>query len=97
MFKQSECHKNLFQFVTHSYCVLLAMKLANLETSQSIPEEYPVNGTDEERSLFRRKLSSAVVENVFPALSGVETILKSRDLHKKLKLCCDEEEGTILL
>ena len=81
-----------FQFVTHSYCSLLAMNLLQISSRKSTPEMFPCDGSEREKQEFRRKLSVAVVEYVFPVLSGVETLLKSEN-NDHSQFCCDNDEG----
>ena len=80
------------QFVTHGYCVLLAMKLAGMNTRRSNPTGFDSNASVEERKEYRRKLAVSVVEHVFPRLSGVETFLKSHNMQSVPLPCCDSED-----
>lgn len=79
------------QFVTTSYCVLLAMEKLGMETSDALPDTYPLNGSMEQKKMYLAKVARAVVDQVFPQVRGVQNLLKKEELLKTLEPCCDDE------
>ena len=65
---------SLFQFVTHGYACMLAMKLMGTSTPDEVPLAFPES--KQQQSVFLTKLATAIVDYIFISVDGVNRVIK---------------------
>ncbi|XP_053406393.1 uncharacterized protein LOC123566698 [Mercenaria mercenaria] len=74
-------------FTTSGYICLLALKILEMETINSVPQQSPFQGTEEEKKVFLAETAKKIVQFCLPTLQTAQDIADSVDNDAPYTFC----------